>query len=144
MVAGQGYGLGTSVGAALASRPLNRLCIDIQPDGDFLFNTSALWTASHHHIPLLVIMYNNRSYYNSEKHQVSVARMRGRPIEKAGIGIRLEDPTIDYAGLARSFGLYGEGPIEDPDALRPALERAVRYIKDKKQPVLVDVVTQPR
>jgi thiamine pyrophosphate-dependent acetolactate synthase large subunit-like protein len=144
MGAGLGYGLGTSVGSALACRSLNRLCIDFQPDGDFLFNNSCLWTAAHHAIPLLLIMYNNRSYFNSEQHQATVAKARGRPIANSVIGTRIETPFIDYAGLARSFGVHGEGPIEDPKDLRPALDRAVNYIKDKKQPVLVDVVTQMR
>ena len=144
MGAGLGYGIGTSLGVALANEPLNRLCIDFQPDGDFLFNTGALWTAAHHHIPLLVVMYNNRTYYNSESHQATIAKMRARPEENTGIGTRILDPVVDYAALARSYGVYGEGPIEDPGALRPALERAVRHVKNKKQPALLDVVTQPR
>ncbi len=49
---------------------------------------------------------------------------------------------MDYAGLARSFGLHGVGPIENPDDVRPALEEAIRVVKEKKQ-ALVDVVTQP-
>ena len=144
MGAGLGFGLGTSVGAALACRPLNRLCVDIQPDGDFLFNSSGLWTAAHHQIPLLIVMYNNRTYYNSENHQMMVAKARGRPLENTAIGTRIEAPFIDYAGMARSFGVHAEGPIEDPQELRPALERAVKYLKDKKRPVLLDVVTQAR
>lgn len=144
MGAGLGFGLGTSIGAALANRPSKRLCIDFQPDGDFLFHASGLWTAVHHRIPLLIIMYNNRSYYNSEGHQQAVARARGRPLENTCIGIRLENPNIDYAGLARSFGVHAEGPIENPEDLRPAFERAVKYIKENELPVLLDVVTQPR
>ena len=144
MGAGLGFGLGISVGAALACRPLNRLCVDIQPDGDFLFNSSGLWTAAHHQIPLLIIMYNNRTYYNSESHQKMVAKARGRPLENTAIGTRIEAPFIDYAGMARSFCVHGEGPIEDPQELRPALERAIKYLKDNKRPVLLDVVTQAR
>ena len=67
---------------------------------------------------------------------------RERPVKNKCIGIRIEDPPVDYAGLARSFGLHGVGPIENPDDLRPALAEAVRVIKDKKQLALVDVVTQ--
>jgi len=144
MGAGLGFGLGTSVGSALACRPLNRLCVDFQGDGDFLFNASGLWTAAHHQIPLLIVMYNNRSYFNSENHQMMMAKARSRPLENSAIGTRIDNPFIDYAGMARSFGVHGEGPIEDPQDLRSALERAVKYIKDKRQPVLVDVVTQQR
>jgi hypothetical protein len=45
--------------------------------------------------------------------------------------------------LARDFGIYGVGPIENPNDLRPALEEAVRVVKDKKRAALVDVVTFP-
>ncbi|MBI4284621.1 MAG: thiamine pyrophosphate-binding protein [Chloroflexi bacterium] len=144
MGAGLGYGLGTSVGAALANRPWKRLCVDFQPDGDFLFNCSALWTAAHHRIPLLVVMYNNRSYYNSQGHEQAVARARGRPMKNARIGTRLENPHIDYAGIARSFGVHAEGPIEDPEDLHSAFARAVKYVKENNLPTLLDVVTQPR
>ena len=72
------------------------------------------------------------------------ARQRGRSVESKTIGAKLGDPAVDYAELARSFGLYGEGPLEDPDDLRPALERAIRIVKESKQPALIDVVTQSR
>ena len=49
----------------------------------------------------------------------------------------------DYATLARSMGLYGEGPIANPRDLGPALKRAVERV-EKGEPALVDVVTQPR
>ncbi|MBI2979671.1 MAG: thiamine pyrophosphate-binding protein [Chloroflexi bacterium] len=139
---GLGGGLGHSLGAALAHQPEGRLCIDFQPDGDFLFTPAGLWTAAHHNIPLLVIMNNNRSYYNSELHQEMVARYRKRPLGNRVIGTRIEYPNVNYASLARSFGLYGVGPIENPDDLLPALKKAVRIVRDKKQLALVDVVTQ--
>ncbi|MDP3880462.1 MAG: thiamine pyrophosphate-binding protein [Dehalococcoidales bacterium] len=139
---GLGGGLGHSLGAALAHQPEGRLCIDFQPDGDFLFTPAGLWTAAHHQIPMLVIMNNNRSYYNSELHQQMVAETRKRPLEKRVIGTRIEDPNVDYASLARSFGLYVVGPVEKPEDLLPVLKDAVKVVKEKKQLALVDVVTQ--
>lgn len=139
---GLGGGMGHSLGIALANQQYGRLCIDIQPDGDFLFTPAALWTAAHHKIPLLVVMYNNRVYGNTQRHQESVARQRGRSRENKVIGTKLDDPAVDYAALARSFGLHGEGPIENPSDLRSALEKAVRIVKEKRQLALVDVVTQ--
>ena len=138
-----GSGLGHSLGAALAHQPAERLCIDFQKDGDFLYTPAALWTAAHYRIPLLMVMENNRSYYNVEHHQEEVARERQRSVETKNIGARFDDPPVDFASLARSFGLYGEGPIENPNDLRPALERAKRVVKEKKQLALVDVVTRP-
>jgi thiamine pyrophosphate-dependent acetolactate synthase large subunit-like protein len=53
------------------------------------------------------------------------------------------DPNIDYASVAKGFGLYAEGPISDPKELAPAFKRAIERVK-KGEPVLLDVLTQPR
>ncbi|MDR7521913.1 MAG: thiamine pyrophosphate-binding protein [Armatimonadota bacterium] len=140
---GVGYGLGHAIGAALALGG-SRLCIDLQPDGDLLYTPSALWTAAHHRIPLLVVMFNNRTYYNDEEHQILMARARGRPVERAHIGLAMKDPPVDFAGLARSFGVEAWGPVEEPGDLKPALERAVRHVLRERRPALVDVVMQNR
>ncbi len=77
-----GHELGAAVGVALAHKGTGRLVPDIQPDGDFLMTPQALWTAVNSKIPLLIVMYNNRSYYNSENHSRSIARERGRSEEE--------------------------------------------------------------
>lgn len=141
---GLGFGPGGSIGAALALKDSGQLFIDINADGDMLYNSSALWTAAHYKVPILYVMYNNRSYHNSEQHAMNMARDRGRPGENRFIGTQLDGPPVDFAGLARAFGVYGEGPVEKPEDLRPALERAIRVVRDDKMPALVDVVTQPR
>jgi thiamine pyrophosphate-dependent acetolactate synthase large subunit-like protein len=142
--AGLGYGLGAALGGVLAHRGSGKVCINLQADGDMLFTPSALWTAAHHQLPLLVIMFNNRSYYNSEEHAINIARVRERPQERAGIGTKLDDPPVDFARLAQAYGLYGEGPIETSEAIRPALQRALRVVKEEKRLALVDIVMQAR
>jgi thiamine pyrophosphate-dependent acetolactate synthase large subunit-like protein len=140
-----GSGLPISVGAALAHRKDGRLCVGIQKDGDFMCAPGALWTAAHHRIPFVMAMHNNRGYHQEVMHiqRMSLRHQRGATNANAGIGTRLEDPNIDYAMLARGMGLHGEGPITDPKDLGPALRRAVA-VAMKGEPVLVDVVTQPR
>ena len=140
-----GSGLPTSVGAALAHRPYGRLCIGIQNDGDMMYAPGALWTAAHHRIPLLLVMHNNRAYHQEVMHiqRMSNRRQRGVTTATDGVGTKIEDPNIDYATLARSMGLYGEGPISNPNDLGPALRRAVERV-EQGEPALVDVVTQPR
>lgn len=139
--AGLGYGLGAALGAALAYRGHDTMIIDLQADGDFLFTPSALWTAAHYRLPVLIIMDNNRGYFNSVDHQNKVAALRGRPRGNAAVGTLIQDPSVDFATLARSFGVYAEGPITDPAELAPALERVLKVIKTQKRPVLLDVVT---
>jgi acetolactate synthase-1/2/3 large subunit len=46
--------------------------------------------------------------------------------------------------MAESFGVHAEGPVEKPADLRPAIERALKFVKERKLPALVDVVTEPR
>ena len=118
--------------------------VDIQADGDLLMTSSSLWTAAKHRIPLLIVMHNNQSYYNSEEHGIEVAKYRNRPVENAGIGTHVDDPAVDFAKMAESFGVHAEGPIERPADLRPALERALKFVKEKRLPALVDVISEPR
>jgi thiamine pyrophosphate-dependent acetolactate synthase large subunit-like protein len=142
--AGLGYGPGASIGAALALKGTGNIPVAIQSDGDMLMTSSALWTAAKHRIPLLMVMHNNQSYYNSEEHGIEVAKFRNRPVENAGIGTHVDDPEIDFATMARSFGVSGEGPVRRPAELRPAIERGLRYVKEKQLPYLVDVIAEPR
>lgn len=142
--AGLGHGAGASIGVALAHRGKNRLCIDVQPDGDFLMTPQAIWTAVKHHIPLLMVMYNNRSYFNSENHSRTMATQRGRSLETRLIGTAIDDPPVNFAGLARDFGAYGEGPITEPQDIKPAVDRAIYHMKKTGLPALVDVVCEKK
>ena len=110
---GIGGGPGMAVGAALALRGSGRLPVAVCGDGDFLMGATALWTAVHYNIPLLVVVANNRSFFNDELHQERVARMRNRPVENRWIGQRIADPEIDLAQLARAQGALGFGPVTD-------------------------------
>ena len=140
---GLGFTLPGSVGAALAHRKHGRLCVSIQSDGDFMYAPGVLWTAAHHRIPLLIVMFNNRAYHAEVMHVQRMANRHQRGITNAGIGTSLSDPNISYATLAQGLGLHGEGPITDPKDLGPALGRALEVV-DSGEPALVDVVTQPR
>jgi thiamine pyrophosphate-dependent acetolactate synthase large subunit-like protein len=141
--AGVGYGLPAAVGAALANRPHGRLSLSIQPDGDLMYAPGAIWTAVHHKIPLLSVMHNNRAYHQEIMHLQRMANRRQRGVDRAWIGTTIDDPPIDYAMLAKSMGMWAEGPITNPRDLGPALRRAVAVVKSGR-PALLDVVTQPR
>ncbi len=65
--------------------------------------------------------------------------MRVRPTERKAFGIRIEDPAVDFAGLARAFGVYGLGPVTDPEQLSAALREAAAYVRREWLPALVDV-----
>jgi acetolactate synthase I/II/III large subunit len=140
---GIGYTAPASVGAALANKKHGRLTVTIQPDGDLMYAPGILWTAAHHHIPLLSVMHNNRAYHQELMHLQRMANRHNRGIDRAHIGTTIDSPNIDYAKVAQGMGVYAEGPIENPRDLAPALKRAIAVVR-KGEPALVDVVTQPR
>lgn len=144
--AGEGLGTGTqiniSLGVALAYKGTGKLVVDIQPDGDLLFDPAALWVASHHRIPMLVVMLNNRAYVNSWNHQITMAKQRGNLVEKAYLGTEIDHPAPDFAKLAESFGWYAEGPIDDGRKVQDAIKRAIHVIREEGRPALIDTVVQ--
>jgi thiamine pyrophosphate-dependent acetolactate synthase large subunit-like protein len=125
---GIGGGPGIAVGAALALKESGRLPIAIVGDGDFLMGATSIWTAVHYRIPLLIVIANNRSFYNDEVHQERVAKMRGRPVENKWIGQKMLDPEMDLAGLSRAQGATGFGPVVRPEDLPDIYRQAIAVV----------------
>lgn len=136
--------IGLSLGMALAHKGTGRLVVDVQPDGDLMFDVGSLWVASHYELPLLVVMFNNRAYYNDWAHQERMATVRGTDRRMAYVGMEVDHPAPDFAGIARSFGWHAEGPITRPDDVQQAVRRAADHVERSGTPALVDVVCQPQ
>jgi len=139
---GVGGGPGISVGAALALKGSGRLPVGVCGDGDFLMSVTSLWTAVHYRIPLLVVVANNRSFYNDEVHQERMAIARHRPVANKWIGQKMIDPEIDMAALARAQGARGFGPVAGRDDLAVALAQAIAAVEEGDVAV-VDVRIEP-
>jgi len=139
---GVGGGPGISVGAALALKGSGRLAVAICGDGDFMMGCSALWTATHYNIPLLIVVANNRSFFNDELHQERVARVRNRPIENRWVGQRISEPDIDLAGIARAQGAQGFGPVTKATNLGAVFAKAIAAVEAGAVAV-VDVRVEP-
>lgn len=143
--AGVGYGVGAAIGGALAYEDTDRIPINLQADGDLMQYLSGLWVLGHYEIPMLTVVHNNGTLYNSTQHRMRLAAHRNRDAseERARIGTGLGSPTTDYASAAESMGVEGYGPVEDPDDLPSVLAAAWEDVKNGK-PALVDVVCQAR
>jgi len=139
---GVGGGPGISVGAALALKGSGRLPIGVCGDGDFLMGCTALWTAVHYKIPLLIVVANNRSFFNDELHQERVARIRNRPVENRWIGQRISEPDIDLASMARAQGAQSFGPVTAAADLPATFAKAIAAV-EAGQVVVVDVRVEP-
>ncbi len=129
---GIGAGPGITVGAALALKGSGRVPIGVLGDGDFLMGVTALWTAAHYEVPVLMIIANNRSYFNDEVHQERVAKERSRPVENKWIGQKINDPDIDLAMMARAQGAEGIGPVTKAEDVAAAIKQGLAAVKAGK------------
>ena len=127
--AGVGSGPGMTIGVGLALKGSGRVPISVMGDGDFLMGNTALWTATHYKIPCLFIVCNNRSFFNDERHQGRMAINRGRPEENRWIGLRIGEPDVDIAAMARAQGALGIGPVEKVADLLPAFRQGIAAVQ---------------
>jgi thiamine pyrophosphate-dependent acetolactate synthase large subunit-like protein len=123
-------------------RGSGRLPLAVLGDGDYLMGCTALWTAAHYRIPLLVVVSNNNSFFNDELHQDRMARQRNRPVANLWIGQRIADPEPDLGMLAKAQGGEGFGPVRRPDELPRALRAAIECVEAGGVAV-VDVRVEP-
>ena len=137
-----GTGPGHTIGTALALKDTGRLTIGVLGDGDYLMGVNALWTASRMEIPLMIVVADNRSYYNDEMHQERVAQMRGRPAQNRWIGQRIDDPRVDLVAMARAQGFDSEDPVSTTEALAKALKRGAEIVA-KGGRYFIDSVIKP-
>ncbi len=142
--AGIGYIGGAAIGCALAHKDNGgAVCVSFQGDGDFMMGPGAMWTAAHHRIPLLMVIHNNRAWYQETMSVQILASRRDRHPDRGRIGTEIVDPNINYAKVAEGFGVYAEPQITHPDQLAPAIARALKVVKSG-HPALLDIVSQGR
>jgi benzoylformate decarboxylase len=124
---GIGWGLPGSIGVQLAHPDRKVVCIS--GDGSALYSIQALWTAAHLDLPITFVITNNKGY------RILKQRLTAFHGSDTYLGMELDQPEIDFAGIARSFGVTAER-ITDPDAVRPALDQAMA----SRGPTLLDVI----
>ena len=101
---GIGWGLPASVGVkiALPDRPV----ICLSGDGSAMYTIQSLWTAARYKIGVVFVIFNNTSY-RILKQRLFAQRGYAAQLDTY-VGMELNNPAIDYVGLARSLGLEAE------------------------------------
>ena len=125
-----GWGMGAAIGVQLGSP--GRKVVATIGDGSVMYAPQALWTAAHYGLPITYVIPNNSSYAILKSGMLSLDLASA----KRGIypGMDLVEPTIDYAGLARSLGVRAER-VEKPANLHGVLAACLSH----PGPTLVDV-----
>ena len=130
-----GWGTGAAAGVQLAMP--NRQVVNLQGDGGFLFGqTDSLWTYSRYDLPIMTVIFNNRSY---EEVRWNIMGRDGGESGKAGRDYiwYLGDPDVDFTKLAAAYNIDG-AIVENTDDLRPAIQRGIKTMRDGR-PFMLDV-----
>lgn len=128
-----GWGPGAAIGAKIAA-PDRQVVADIG-DGAVMFSAPAFWTMARYQVPILTVVSNNHCYESVRK---SFAAYNGRmKAANRFTGMILDNPLIDFVGLAKSQGCEGIR-VERAADLRPALRRGIEATR-AGTPFLIDV-----
>ena len=80
--AGVGYGIGAALGVGLAYRGTDTVVVNVQPDGDLLYCTSAIWTAASEQLPVLGLGVLVGARDARTSHDIRVARGQAGDLTK--------------------------------------------------------------
>jgi acetolactate synthase-1/2/3 large subunit len=129
-----GFTLPAAIGARLG-RP-DRQVLGIAGDGDFLQTMEELAAAAMLDLPVVLVILNNSGWISIKGGQ---ANLFGRT---AAVDFLNRDGSVyspDYRAIGSAFGLRAEH-IDHPDAVRPAIERALAV--DGPALVAIDVARE--
>jgi len=126
---GIGWGLPASVGVSMANPDRPVVCYS--GDGSAMYSIQALWTAAHHKLPLTVVIVNNGGY------RIIKQRLLAFHGDDHYVGMDFADPTVDFAGMAKSLGLEAVR-VTEAGELKSALGSAFKRPGAKLIEVVVD------
>jgi benzoylformate decarboxylase len=132
---GIGWGIPGALGVKIAMP--DRPVVSLIGDGSALYSMQGLWTAARYRLAVVFVICNNRGYRILKERTHALKGFSART--GSYIGMDLEDPVIDFVGLARSLGVLGER-LEKIEQIRPGLKKAM----EKDGPYLIDVGIDPR
>jgi benzoylformate decarboxylase len=129
---GIGWGLPAAIGVkiALPDRPV----ICLSGDGSAMYTIQSLWTAARYKIGVVFVIFNNTSY-RILKQRLFAQRGYAAQLDTY-VGMELNNPTIDYVGLARSLGLEAE----KANTVHDATDLIAKALKGGS-PMLIEVPT---
>jgi acetolactate synthase I/II/III large subunit len=131
-----GYNGGAAVGVKLANP--EALVVAICGDGTYLFAqpSTVHWMARRYEAPFLHVVLNNGGWRAPRQAVLSV-HPDGIAANARDIDIHFPMPP-DYSGIAAAAGGAHPEVVRNVAELKPALERALRAIKDEKRAAVID------
>ncbi len=134
---GLGWGLGAALGAKLAAPDRTVICA--VGDGAYMFGnpTPAHFVSEAMQLPVLFVVFNNARW--AAVHRSTLALYpRGAAAQATEPPFAVLEPSPRFEKVVEASGGYG-ARVTDPRELMPALERALRVVKEDKRQALVNV-----
>jgi acetolactate synthase-1/2/3 large subunit len=88
-------------------------------------------------LPVLFVVVNNRAW-GAVKRATLEVHPDGWAVGQDHFPFTRLDPYPELAQIVEAHGGYGER-VDDPDQIRPALQRALRAVREEKRQALLDV-----
>jgi acetolactate synthase-1/2/3 large subunit len=132
-----GWGVGAALGAKLAYP--DRTVIATVGDGAYIFSvpTAAHMVSATYDLPILVVIFNNECWGAVRKTTEGLFPQGWA--KKTGV-FPLSDltPSPAYEKIVEAHGGYGER-VERPDMVRPALQRALKAVREEGRQAVLNV-----
>jgi len=134
---GLGWGLGAALGVKLATPDKTVMCA--LGDGAYMFGnpTAGHYVSEAMHLPVLFIIANNARW--AAVHRSTLATYpKGHAAAMKEPPFATLEPSPRFEHVIRASGGHGEA-VREPKELMPALERALKVVKEEKRQALVNV-----
>jgi acetolactate synthase-1/2/3 large subunit len=134
---GLGWGLGAALGAKLAAPDKTVICA--LGDGSYMFGnpTAGHYVSEAMRLPVLFVIANNARW--AAVHRSTLATYpKGAASQAANPPFATLEPSPRFEHVIQASGGHGER-VSEPKDLMPALERALRIVKEEKRQALVNV-----
>jgi acetolactate synthase I/II/III large subunit len=134
---GLGWGMGAALGAKLASPDKTVICA--VGDGAYMFGnpTAVHYVSEAMHLPALFIIANNARWAAVHRSTLSTYP-KGFAAETKEPPFATLEPSPRFEHVVRASGGHGER-VSEPQLLMPALEKALKIVKEEKRQAVLNV-----
>ncbi|HYI87944.1 MAG TPA: thiamine pyrophosphate-requiring protein [Burkholderiales bacterium] len=134
---GLGWGMGAALGAKLASPEKTVICA--VGDGAYMFGnpTAVHYVSEAMHLPALFIIANNARWAAVHRSTLSTYP-KGFAAETKEPPFATLEPSPRFEHVVRASGGHGER-VSEPQLLMPALEKALKIVKEEKRQAVLNV-----
>ncbi|OGL59604.1 MAG: hypothetical protein A3I72_03400 [Candidatus Tectomicrobia bacterium RIFCSPLOWO2_02_FULL_70_19] len=137
-VSGLGWGFGAAIGAKLGAPEKTIVCA--LGDGAYLFSNPVAChlACTANDAPVLVVVFNNRSW-NAVREAVRDVAPDGWAVSNKDFPLVSLEPSPRYERIAEDCGGFGER-VENPAEVPAAIQRGLREVRENGRSALLNVI----